>query len=822
MRATLNEEDLEFKPTLEPSTVHRSKENFTLATQSSLFYCGQTQILDRRSQRITMPLAAASLDKSSTAKIDYQLLRTRIPRKTDGIRKHVALHVIDKKNKQNKNSMKLYRRYRTGDFPDFEINSLAFLLPLQALVRTDQLTARRVMIAIFDATLAVLDTQQSSFMQAMSENFKYIFSHTKNCESILFNTMIEMALCKGANFDIQPNVLATISNANNTLPLGILYLESKLCSDVIADVSQLLWTKLASMYYNLSEHDIVADIFNDKLKSNEKLLEAIEMEASCNYASALDLYRHVINKTNDLQIHEREADFAYQSYYNCLMHLGQWELLEEQVEQQLEGNYETLWDDDWYLEHLLPHYVRCELRGILNNQCDFVRHTETQVKYIQNMEGWLRHTDRGEHIKQNFAEELMMLQLANGSYLEARVYSEKHFTRFLSEWSNLNVLSENVRSNKILNIRNVAEIHNYCNWLCASNVDSSIFENLTGRWNSTHIHPFDSISMWDTLISYRRFVNKVANEIEYDTASPMSNEPRARIPDNIFDMQFEFIEACLQQNNLHFAHKIINQFKKYVELHECNRLSAYIGICESKLNLQTSRHSKNAPEQSLQQVLDAWDEIVRTINGFEGIFRNHPGLSSKTSHHMAMVADQVLEFLPKLAVTRDINDAIISRTAPSTSAVLERRLFEYSVKYLKEAIAQAGESDFTAISPHSSYSNLGNACFNLAMFFQQKISNNLIASNEFEVFDIEMDIITYVLQGMQNESPECHINFPSILQLPHINSPDGRKRFNDEVILTRYFSERHFLVIVSISHNSGSCGSQLDVLEMDASDIVCL
>ena len=57
-----------------------------------------------------------------------------------------------KENRRDKNVV-LYRRYRSGDFPDFLINSLAILMPLQALARKDQHIAKTVFISVFEALI---------------------------------------------------------------------------------------------------------------------------------------------------------------------------------------------------------------------------------------------------------------------------------------------------------------------------------------------------------------------------------------------------------------------------------------------------------------------------------------------------------------------------------------------------------------------------------------------------------------------------------------------------------------------------------------------
>lgn len=549
-------------------------------------------------------------------------------------------------------------------------------------------------------------------------------------------------------------------------------------------IKVLHWSKLAEMYYNLSEYDIVADIFCDKLNSNETLLKAIELEARRDYVAASQHYADVINKTNNMNVKQIEEDFAYQSYYNCLMYMGLWEELESQVDKQIDGNYDGLWDDEWSFEHLVPHYIRTELRTILNSQMQNVRSTNTQVKYIENMEGWLRHPERGEYIKQNFAEELMMLQVTNNNYLEARVYSEKHFMRFLAEWSNLNVLSDKVRASKILNIRNVAEIHNYCDLLRSDNMNSSILFKLSERWQNSQIDLSDSLATWDSLIAYRQFINRAAYDAVNDVSS-VSSDRRLVFCESLFDMQFGLVEAAIHQNNLSFAGKIIQQLKWSVDPDPSKRdkLSAYVGIGQSKLSLQNSRSKERASEVSLALALNSWEEISSTIETHKQVLRYHPELFHKALHHMADVADYVLELWPRHCNNNNAAQLIHSRTpfSKSPEAEIEKRLFEHSVEFLVRSIDLTVDDENGG--PVDCHFDLGNAHYNLAMLYQQKIGNEKVAATEQDRVQFEMEIVRNVLRGMQMDSLEARINFPTILQLPHINNQDIAVIFKTEVSL---------------------------------------
>lgn len=94
---------------------------------------------------------------------------------------------------------------------------------------------------------------------------------------------------------------------------------------------------------------------------------------------------------------------------------------------------------------------------------------------IKKPEQWLRHSERADFIKRQFGEQLMILYIiANSDCTRAKVFSDQYFESFLDEWSAMNVLSEKVRINKLMDARRVAEIHKYADFL---NVESLILQS---------------------------------------------------------------------------------------------------------------------------------------------------------------------------------------------------------------------------------------------------------------------------------------------------------------------------------------------------------
>lgn len=409
-----NNEHQAFAPTLDPFTLSQTPKTFNLKqTQNSLFIGFKPQQLDRKSTFSSQMVASQENDlqrqiqknkeKSNDASLDY--LRRRIVRTTaDQKSRHFAMYAIDRrefseesrKEKINQTQQgglpTLYRRYRYGDFPDFYFNTLAILLPLKALVKKDRTIARDIFITIFDSIIKTFEMsadkdQEKEFYVAINASIVNIIKSTKQSYSFLVSTLIEMTIKSGKFLNLQPTMLA------NILPVsGILFLESQLlhlngnCEffNTIDDEhcakkqkvdvdykKQQHWIKLIEYNYQLKDFEVISGIFTEKLdlKSGVKisLLKAIDFESNGKHKDAQTIYQDLL--TSQAFRNQHEKDFYYNSYFNCLANLSDWETVKNEVQQQLDS-YNEIWSKDvpFYQNTLLPQLMKGELRMTLNNQ----------------------------------------------------------------------------------------------------------------------------------------------------------------------------------------------------------------------------------------------------------------------------------------------------------------------------------------------------------------------------------------------------------------------------------------------------------------------
>lgn len=388
-----------FAPTQDPIKMTQVSQTFNLKqTQNSLYASLKPQYLNIRSQMTQELIENEDLQsqiernkRSGTDSLDY--LRKRIVKKTsEQTSKHYAHRAVERRDfaeasrlsridklKRGKEVV-LYRRYRLGDFPDFFFNTLAILMPLQALVKKDDIIARYVFVSIFKSIVRTFDENhdeeaKNEFYSAVNKAIVFSLKNTVDQNPLCLGTFIELANISEKYLDIAPEII------DNSLSVtGILFLESQLLrlteqkrslEDDIRSVKRIKldqeeiqiqhWMKLIDLYYKLNEFEIVNGIFTEKLRLDSmvkiNLLKAIDYELNSEYKEAFEVYTSLIKM--NAQRNQNEKDFYYNSYFNCLSHLSDWDQITQEVQGQLSG-YDDIWDEKvpFHQNTLLPMLLK--------------------------------------------------------------------------------------------------------------------------------------------------------------------------------------------------------------------------------------------------------------------------------------------------------------------------------------------------------------------------------------------------------------------------------------------------------------------------------
>lgn len=660
LRAT--QTSLNFTPTLDPSNVHKSSNSFSLPSQNSLQFEMSPQILDRRSQSIRPETVEKAKERTM-----FGYLRERIFRNANEQSRKKAVNAIQQRNYRNvqetqqkkhkAGQVTLYRRYRVGEYPDFYcIDSLAFLLPLKMLVGIDAILARNAFVTIVNAICKKFDDQgkKHEFLTKLASIFGNIIKQPNYCDSLLFSAVTEILLTNSVSLDV--GEIGIPSNCVNDMMVNaILLLENRLINKT-NESDEEAWAQLGEFYYNLSEYDVASSICADKIKSNRLLSTAIEYESNGEFKNALKSYKELIDTSTDnaithlysTHVNEYCNNFAFNSAFKCYEVMGRWEDLHGSVIDQLREtadkiNVEQLWDDEWNKNHLLPYYFRAELRATL-----FDAKKRTTEQFKANVEQWLRNSDRADFIKRHFGEQLMILYLANLDYNRAKVFSDQYFESFLDEWSAMNVLSEKVRINKLMDARRVAEIHKYAD-LLNGKINGAAITKLCDRWISTQIMQADSTEMWEPIIAYRIFITEQVLQ-KYDA----NIDPNvSQLIESMFDMQFKLNDLALKQQNFELSKSVLGFLNSFIPSYGKGAQKSVLQyelakICSDQINLKQKQGEENQdPRIILPHLIEIWTNLHEIQKQQNKMIKTYPDIHVKLMDQLNEVTDYCHETVLK-------------------------------------------------------------------------------------------------------------------------------------------------------------------------------
>lgn len=376
-------------------------------------------------------------------------------------------------------------------------------------------------------------------------------------------------------------------------------------------------------------------------------------------------------------------------------------------------------------------------------------------EFINVLEGWLHAPEKAGLLRMNYSEEIIMFQVANKDYHPARVQSEQNLIYFLSEWGHLSNLSDKLRSEKLFNLRRVAEIHR-CIEILLNDEYAGRVESLLTQWKNSSLTLNDSLMMWDFLIAYRTFFGNVLR----------NNYPN--LDECISEMKLKFIDTAIQQKNYQLAYSnhqsLRNSEIQFVGEENLTKLT----LIQCKLkNLKMERRR---PTETLDTYLQSSQQIHNIaisdkVKEFSVDFR------LQIYSELSEMLRKVLSNISKVDIEDSHRDLIMQLTPGSSANDLENRLQQQNLVWFIESVKVAEE---ISSSSHMDNKILGNVYYKLGIFCYDRMESNVSAS-------LERNFVKSVLRGMSYNSKEARNLFPSLLEMNSLT--------NDSQISALFISE---------------------------------
>ncbi|KAL7018811.1 hypothetical protein ACKWTF_010922 [Chironomus riparius] len=809
-----------FAPTQDPNIMTQVSQSFNFKqTQNSLFVSLKPQFLSRRSQISSSMNEADDLQtkiqRNKEKKFDsLDYLRQRIVKKTSSeVSKQYAMRAIDRRDfsemsrNQRLNRLKqgkevtLYRRYRLGDFPDFFFNSLAVLMPLQALVKKDDIIARHVFISIFESIVNTFDEThdeetKNEFYASINKSIVFAFENTTESNPLFLGTLIELANMSEKYLEISPKIIG-----NSLSITGILFLESQLMrmnedkKNVVADIQQLPvkrmkmdedeiqvmhWMKLIDLYYKINEYEVVNGIFIEKLKLTSAVkidvLKAIDCELNSQYKEASDLYRNLIKQF--AHRNQSEKDFYYNSYFNCLAHLSDWDLITDSVQGQFDS-YEEIWNGtEFNKEILLPMLLKGELCKILNG--------DVNDGFLGVLEEWLDKDNRSDYLHKKFPEEIGMLNVASQNFTACCVDMDTVLQAFSDKWCTLEIYED--KSKLLKSCRNIAEITNFVSIMTLTN--NSYFEHradiLFKSWRTSSPKSTDSLTLWNDLISYRKmFLAFLTSKYEIDQETLRMSEA------SIIDAKRNVLNIAFEQKNLDTAKYLVYSLK--------NDLKNSTNVNILKFNLEIGKYSKMNAEhkfamdniQLMTKLGSAWSKIKIGVLSEECV-KECPELEIEALICTSDISWKVFKLYEKVdedSLTENMNsDFMRILDLIDDETKIMSKLVEYGEFALKSARTLAQKCVDADYSPEKELM-VGHTYFKLAQFYRNVFVGDINTSKELQI-----QMIKSIFRAISYGAEDASVYIPYILQLPALKKNKITKDFNEQL---KMVPEWMFLAYIS-------------------------
>ncbi|XP_055377945.1 DNA-dependent protein kinase catalytic subunit-like [Condylostylus longicornis] len=748
-----------FEPTKSPLELSQIRTQFSLPSQTSLPFIVQPYVLDRRSQRISV---LENENQLRSAETYDNFLRKRFLKDRNKEKTEITLKIIDKKTKKqhisSADKVTLYRRYRIGNYPDLLINTLAFLLPLQGIVKWDRCIARQIFVSIFTSLVKVLGPECNQFVTSVGYKIQNILNGSRNCDPVVFSTFLEMALLKAEEFNFKPETVSTIAKACNMQTIGAIYLENRINIDFEESESgpstksgsiitncERHWLELSEIYNSLAEYDIVTAIFTHKVDADPRLGEAIELKTAGRYKEAQELLLKIIERRQLV-----EQNFSYNSFYECFEELGDWSMLSKAIQQQLD-DFDELWTDDFNTNYYLPKLIKAELQLILKSESH-------STEFLEILQNWMKSDEvKANHIKQVFCEELMMLQIANANYRQARVHCEDYLKKFLLHWGVMSSHYDKLRHENILNSQKVAEIDYYAS-LLLEQFDEKVIDLLKNKWDGCKIDKSDSLRYWNCVLGYRAYVADLFI-VNLENLSSESNLADG-LQRSINKLVFQLFDAAIYQKNYGIVNEIIkglkNKKQKYIFL-ECE-----ISELKAKL-LQTENASLSNSIDILHQAWEQTHDILKSDNIKENVKLKTQALQVKSE-----ISEEFFKKLPFVKnLDHKVMEKILRYVTHSMHDDVKYKIFEeslWSLKYSTEIAQNLYNEEFDKRSSNQKF--CADAYYHLAEFCYRyyQISEEKIA------LELEKNLISSIFAAMYYNSYDSRQLFPFLLQLPSLEN----------------------------------------------------
>ncbi|XP_029675337.1 DNA-dependent protein kinase catalytic subunit-like isoform X2 [Formica exsecta] len=765
LRAT---QDLQFEPTLlddETTDANFDAEFDRSITASSSRQSSQDTTMRKRPSRLLA-------NSSDVANI--------IRRKQ--IQKNVQrAEMMKQESIRQRSSVKLYRNYRIGDFPDIEISHSNLIVPLQQLIKLDRLICKDVTVSLFCSLIEETTEREKSddFRQTVVDSLKRILQDSSERDSS-FNAVILETLLQLNVTDCDPLDIAKISKTSRLDVLGALLLERNLLPDMRDDDSPTpskrmrgcdndetdKWVQLASLYKSLNDVDVVLSIFRGQRFFGDDMQEAAFAEVKGDWIQARDAYTSAYERMENRSIREH----CFQGLFEAVENLCDWSAINRLVKSRTsDENLDGVWKDtwkDWMIPYAFDAYVH--MRAEKNwTSCG------NDLPVIQS---WMNDRDKLKYLKHVVGKDLMMfLLMGEEQQRQATDLLNELLDKTGEQWVSLNPLCTERGIRESLKLQAINDLNASLKVLRCANEANYLdrLDALLNFWSSKVPTVQDNLVQWNKLTAYRTFSSMLFENI-FDNMEEDDDEEekRAIIKERMrrsgFQLRLGIADAALHQKHRYIAERHLNYMNEHLQgIHyphpklplELSWLEARIKClyADIETDARTKMANYTASWKCSHLLLNESGELNANMNT---AIKQHVGAlaskiecSSRENAEFANALASNAAILQKIGIaesTRDLNN-------------IREHLLQYSLNNLRACCEDAAKTAATNVGEH--YCALARHCY------------GRLTSTDIESDELFHEFLLSTLRSMRYDYLEAAHYFPCLLRPERLRNEEMRTTF---------------------------------------------
>ncbi|XP_034245330.1 DNA-dependent protein kinase catalytic subunit-like [Thrips palmi] len=651
--------------------------------------------------------------------------------------------------RKRESQVKVYRKYRKGDFPDIQIKFADFVNPLMELAKRDTIIAKKVIVNLFTGVksrlqaLGILDP----FQQQALSLLKNILEMSTVYSPSAIGACLEIAY--HCQFNIDSQLVSEAAIGSDLRALGVLLLESNTSNN------EEIWLQLAELYDGLGERDVAHAIMlhNVDLNSNAKL--ALEAHAEEQWPRAKQSYFDAID--------ERGCDNFYESCFECMAIMSEWGSINKVIREEVkddERGLDKLWDDRWSIQNLLPRLLHSEVLNLIHKNKD-------EHQFLKVISMWLGDKVKGEALQENFCETLSILFLLKKQYVKSQFFGSKALSKFIDDWNDLNPLFRKRRETLLMSLQNIAEVMVFFSEGECEEIKPVVDWNafLTKLQNIMPVAE-DSLMQWETRISFRIACMR-----------QMPEDIQSEVHESSLKMLLSLAEVALLQGNQVFAKKYLNNIKTMLNNQPTDNC-----LINTRLSLAKCRERHLWSEtvtdsvKRLDQLIHIWQSLDTILadtdkdKNTELIFSAHSADSNLSYSILQLIDQESLDVLEMNSTEHYVwLCSKLMLTESRTSSDFATSLENIGLVSLVHSLGE--------IKHQMSQEMLSGAYLQIAQYCRKILEGRTGGVSTDVTFTRPM--VKNTLSAMKCGSSRARQLFPMLLQLPNL-STDLANDFKDK------------------------------------------